>query len=121
MTADPRPADPRQPIVIPVPPALGVDARGRNGWFRPAELQLTCEPAYTAPDQSAWYPTVELIELHVSSNRPTRDWPPLLLRLDPASARALAEALQVQAERVEAAQATAAGRPRLVSGIRQVR
>lgn len=94
-------ASPR-PIIIPVPPRPGTDARGRNGWFRPAEIRV--EAIATDPPAGYFPPTwvvarylshqATAIELVVWSKRPA-ELPPILLRLDLESARALAEALTV--------------------------
>ena len=83
-------------ILIPIPPKRGTEARGRNGWFRPVEARIKTVPVD--------YSHGPCVELSVSSTRPA-DLPPIMLWVDPATARAIARALETAAEDAEALEA----------------
>jgi len=87
-------------IPLPRQSPYDITARGRNGWFRPAELTVYSWPPLTPLGSVAGC----AVELTVSSKTPAQ-LPPQILRLDPASARALAAALVEAAEQIPEAPA----------------
>lgn len=67
------------------------EARGRNGWFKPAEIRVhTIDAGYTTAETASG-----LIEIAVSSNR-AADLPPIILRIGPDDAQDLEAALHLE-------------------------
>jgi hypothetical protein len=62
------------------------DARGRNGFFRPAFIKVS-------PHRGPWEESDTSVEITASSKR-IADMPPIILRLDATDARLLIKALQ---------------------------